>query len=451
MVVLAVLLAIVVIVLAVVLVRLTPRSRKQRLASAAPEGTDAPLPPKHRVWVVFNPTKPASVEEFKRTVNGVAKAMTGHEAQWIETTVEDPGTGQAIYALQFEPSVVLAAGGDGTVRAVAAGMAHAQVPMGILPAGTGNLLARNLNLPLDLPTALEVAISGKDRPVDLAWLHTERVVVPSEIPAEGALLQRANASQVRKLPEGVAEPRTDEYAYAVIAGLGFDGETMANTSPKLKKAVGWTAYVLTALKSLEIERMKATVTIYYDDDANQSEGGGRRATKSRRTRLGQAVRSRRIPERVSQVISSSQTIGASEAPGAKVHQDHHWEMSALRARTVLFANCGDLPFVKLAPDATLDDGSLDVIAIDTQAGIVGWLNLAVKVFGQALGIKAFNARHDLGQIAYRQAPRARVDTNRAFPVQVDGDPVGSARTVIARVDAGALIVRVPGNHFGSTK
>lgn len=409
-VILAVLLALTLLTLVIVLVRMTPRSRKQRLASASPKGADAPLPPKHRVWIVFNPTKPDNVAEFKRSVNGITKAMTGHEAQWIETTVEDPGTGQAIYALQFEPSVVLAAGGDGTVRAVAAGMAHAGVPMGILPAGTGNLLARNLNLPLDLPTALEVAISGQNRPVDLAWLHTERVVIPSDIPAEGALLQRANAKDVRKLPEGVSEPRSDEYAYAVIAGLGFDGETMANTSPKLKKAVGWTAYVLTALKSLRIERMKATVTVYYAK-GNKAE----------------------------------------QPMGTKVHQDRNWDMSALRARTVLFANCGDLPFVKLAPDATIDDGALDVIAIDTQAGIVGWLNLVVKVFGQALGIKAFNGRHDLGQIAYRQAPRARVDTNRAFPVQVDGDPVGSARTVVARVDAGALTMRVPGVHFGSTK
>lgn len=385
--------------------------------------------PTGRVWVIVNPTKPHDYDDFRTRVDRACLTRTGQAAQWIETTEEDPGTGQAIGALKHEPSLVLAAGGDGTVRAVAAAMVHSGVPMGILPMGTGNLLVRNLRLPLDLGSALEVALTGRDRPIDLAWIHLERIVSPPDLPAEGTLLQKADASSVRVLPRGVVEPRPDEYAYVVIAGLGFDGETMANTSSRLKKVVGWPAYVFSALTALRTERMKATVTIYFPPGQKP----GPREPKRRP-----------IPRKVSQAIVASQTIGDENSPVKAVHTEDSWEMSVLRARTVLFANCGELPFVLLAPDAVIDDGALDIVAIDTQGGLVGWINLALKVFSQSLGFRAFNTGHDMGQIAFQQTQKARVDTNRAFPVQVDGDAIGTARTVIARVDGQALLVRTPG-------
>lgn len=389
--------------------------------------------PHKRVWVIANPTKPSDFEAFRTQVNRICQAMTGNEAQWLETTIEDPGTGQAIEAIQHEPLVVLAAGGDGTVRAVAAGMAHSGYPMGIIPAGTGNLLARNLGLPLTLEGALEVAILGETRRIDLAWLHTERVVVPSDLPAEGGLLRAANASMVRSLPAGLAEPRPDEYAYLVIAGVGFDGETMANTSPKLKEAVGWSAYVFSGMKSLAIERMKATVTVFYPP--------GSADVKRVRKRFSP------IPRKVTENIVASQTIGHKNSPTQAIHTEENWQMSVLRARTVLFANCADLPFVKLAPDAVIDDGALDVIAIDTKGGLVGWISVAAKIISMGVGLPLGNTRKGLGNIAFKQTHKARIDINRAFPVQVDGDAIGTSRTVIARTDPSALAVRVPSRSF----
>ena len=118
-------------------------------------------------------------------------------------------------------------------------------------------------------------------------------------------------------------------------------------------------------------------------------------------------------------------------------------MTALRARTILFANCGGLPFAQLAPEALIDDGHLDVIAIDTQGGLLGWAYLSVKVFGNALGVWPINVKNDLASIQFRQTTKARVDISKSYPVQIDGDPIGTARTVIARVDPNALLVRVP--------
>lgn len=411
----------------------TKASNPEQVETTTDKPEVAPAIPVNRVWVVANPTKPQDFGQFKHKVNSICQAMTGYPAQWIETTIEDPGTGQTIEALKHSPRLVFAAGGDGTVRAVAAGMAHSGVPMGILPAGTGNLLARNLKLPLDLKNALEVAIAGVDKPIDIAWMHTERVVVPAELPAEGGLLAKAGASEVRSLPKGVDEPRPDEFAYLVIAGVGFDGETMANTSPRLKKAVGWSAYVFTSFKSLQIERMKATITVHNPAQSTPAH------------RL--SFFNRKLQKKIDDTITESHTIGSDTSPARAVHTEQSWQMSVLRARTVLFANVGELPFANLAPQATIDDGKLDIIAIDTHAGLLGWLSLAAKVGAQAMGIGMYNRPKSLGQMSFSQTPRARIDINRAYPVQVDGDPIGAARTVVGRVDHSALIIRVPAGDF----
>lgn len=64
--------------------------------------------------------------------------------------------------------LVLACGGDGTVRTVLTVLAGSGIPLGILPAGTGNLLASNLGLPIaDLLAAVETALSGVDGPIDV--------------------------------------------------------------------------------------------------------------------------------------------------------------------------------------------------------------------------------------------------------------------------------------------
>ena len=60
--------------------------------------------------------------------------------------------------------------GDGTVRVVADGLAHSGIPLGIIPEGTANLLAFNLGIPDNEAEALKVAVTGRERTIDLVKL-----------------------------------------------------------------------------------------------------------------------------------------------------------------------------------------------------------------------------------------------------------------------------------------
>ena len=100
-----------------------------------------------RPAVVVNPSKADDPSEHRRTVTEALAAAGLAEPLWFETTEEDPGHGQCAQALADGADLVLACGGDGTVRACAAALAGRDVPLGLLPPGPGNLLARNLAIP----------------------------------------------------------------------------------------------------------------------------------------------------------------------------------------------------------------------------------------------------------------------------------------------------------------
>jgi diacylglycerol kinase (ATP) len=189
---------------------------------------------------VANPTK---VEPGTRAEIGLVCLDLGwREPLWLETTVDDPGTGQAKEALKRGADVVLACGGDGTVRAVAEVLAGTGTAMGLIPAGTGNLLARTIGTPLGgIAAAARVALSGDDRKIDVG-----RIGVDDE-----------------------DEDRT----FLVMAGTGFDAAIMQNTPEALKGRVGPLAYVISGMRALRGRRTR--VTLRFDDGDPQ-----RRSTRT---------------------------------------------------------------------------------------------------------------------------------------------------------------------------
>lgn len=171
--------------------------------------------------LVYNPIK-VDEKRLRAAVRERSKEAGWAAPAFYPTTVEDAGQQATGEAIARGVDVVLVAGGDGTVRAVAEAMAGTDVPLAIVPSGTGNLLARNLGLPLlDPDRMIRAALSGVRHPIDIGW----------------AALTREDGE-------------TSEHAFVVLAGIGLDAAMIANTRPDLKKSVGWVAYVDGAARSL---------------------------------------------------------------------------------------------------------------------------------------------------------------------------------------------------------
>nr|WP_236966715.1 diacylglycerol kinase family protein [Marisediminicola antarctica] len=173
--------------------------------------------------IIYNPIK-VDLPLLKAAVAAGEKTAGWRETLWFETSKEDPGqkVTAEVLALDVDFDVIMIAGGDGTVRAVAEGVRGFDVPVGLIPRGTGNLLARNLKLTLDsVDRAVSTAFAGKDRSIDLGLVEVER-----------------------------EDATKEKFVFLVMAGLGLDAKMIANTDPDLKKKVGWIAYVDAIRKSL---------------------------------------------------------------------------------------------------------------------------------------------------------------------------------------------------------
>ena len=173
----------------------------------------ATAPAPQRVAVVINPVKADA--DLARDAIVIACRKGGFpDPVFIETEADDPGTSMARRALDEDFDLVLAAGGDGTVRAVAEVLMGHDVPLGLLPLGTGNLLARNLGTDLGDPhRTVDIALFGDQRAIDMVSFRLE-----------------------------LADGGVRENAFCVMGGAGFDAQIMTDTREELKKLVGWAAY-----------------------------------------------------------------------------------------------------------------------------------------------------------------------------------------------------------------
>ncbi len=176
--------------------------------------TAAPSSKTKTAAVIYNPVK-VNLKTLKATVKSAESDAGWGKTLWFETSKLDPGGQVAKTAIANGADVVLAAGGDGTIRAVAESLRGTGIPLALLPSGTGNLLARNMSLALDnLELSVETAFAGQARPIDVGVVEAER----------------ANGTR-------------STHVFLVMAGLGLDAQMAANTNAMLKARVGWIAYI----------------------------------------------------------------------------------------------------------------------------------------------------------------------------------------------------------------
>jgi diacylglycerol kinase family enzyme len=168
----------------------------------------------------------------------------------LETEADDPGHQMAKDALARKVDLVIIAGGDGTVRVVCSELVGSGVPVALIPAGTGNLLARNLGVPLDEQGAFDIAFDGAPSPVDVVRFTVD--------PSTGSGSDST----------GSGNSRIEHFV--VMSGMGVDAEIMASTSSELKKVVGSAAYFLAAAQKVGNTPFDLTITLDDQEPVERS-------------------------------------------------------------------------------------------------------------------------------------------------------------------------------------
>jgi diacylglycerol kinase (ATP) len=171
-----------------------------------------------RVAVIFNPVTGGGETADRKRDTEQALQGAGLDVLWLETTREDPGQGLTRSAVEQGVDLVIAQGGDGTVMACVTGLAGTDVPLAVLPGGTGNLLATNFDIPSELEDAVEIALEGDRVRLDVAAMDDDRFVV--------------------------------------MGGIGFDAAMLRDADPNLKEHLGAVAYLLSGLRNLRRRRSR---------------------------------------------------------------------------------------------------------------------------------------------------------------------------------------------------
>ena len=153
---------------------------------------------------------------------------------WYEVPKSKKAPPKVREALEKGADLVFVWGGDGMVQRCADAMATSGVPMAILPAGTANLFAGNLGIPIDLDEAVRIGFHGRREKFDLGKLNGEH--------------------------------------FAVMAGAGFEAEMIADADGRAKKRLGRMSYVKAAVRHvggpLVPMRVKIDGTTWFDGEAS---------------------------------------------------------------------------------------------------------------------------------------------------------------------------------------
>ena len=194
--------------------------------------------PTQRAAVIYRADR-VDLRRLQVIVEDTLEHLDWEETLWLPTATKEPGHSQVEDAVRAGATHVVVIGGDGTIRHVLQGLFDSAVDpdtvsLGIVPVGTGNVLARNLGIHLgNLQHATRQALIGSESRIDLG---VARLTYASAA---------ADSSQV----------------FSVMAGVGLDAKIFANTDKMLKSRLGWVAYIDGGFKSLPsfFERMSVSV------------------------------------------------------------------------------------------------------------------------------------------------------------------------------------------------
>ena len=167
-----------------------------------------------RILVVHNPA--AGHRKLVNIVRRLESRFRKEKVDFVirETAASGDGLRWSRLAHAEGYDLVVVSGGDGTVREVVEGLMRsgAQVPMAVIPAGTGNVTALSLSIPIEIRKALDLIFKGKVQRFDVGYL-----------------------------------PEHDRY-FMFVVGAGYDAHLIHETPRELKKSLGFFAYIATGIK-----------------------------------------------------------------------------------------------------------------------------------------------------------------------------------------------------------
>src|SRR5690606_1472506 len=155
-----------------------------------------------RSLVILNPAAGQDDPDRVRRQIGGAFAVRERSFDIVATTAGGDAERLARRAVRLGYGSIVAAGGDGTLAEVITGVAGSDVPLGIIPLGTANLVAANLGIPGDIERAVDTIVHGRTTPLDVGQLGDGRY-------------------------------------FALIAGAGWDAEVMRSATRELKDRLGF--------------------------------------------------------------------------------------------------------------------------------------------------------------------------------------------------------------------
>src|SRR5215208_2938680 len=203
--------------------------RSQRVGFARPSSHFSPASIS-RVLLIANPASrvgrlryPLAVEAFRRAKVQCEAVLTERVGHGAEIAAERAASFDAVFTL----------GGDGTAMEVVGCLSGSGLPVGILPGGTGNLIARTLGIPLDVRRAVPALLAGDEARIDLGRLGDGR-------------------------------------RFAFAAGVGIDARMIEETSARLKLRLGVLAYAITAARAV-LRRETFVARVVVDGEAHERE------------------------------------------------------------------------------------------------------------------------------------------------------------------------------------
>jgi YegS/Rv2252/BmrU family lipid kinase len=331
------------------------------------------------VTVVFNPVSGTGDPEARQRAISDALARHGYTCQFIATSLERDAKQIAEEAVKAGVDLLAVAGGDGTVMQVMSALVGTDIPIALVPSGTGNLLSVNLGVPGTVPEAIDVALSGRPYALDLAratFALDQANAAPagsySRLPSSPLAPNNGGTGMQR----GAGGDQRDEWRYfAIMGGIGLDAQMVEDADRKLKRRLGVMAYLWAIMKNLP--RRPSLVSVSVD--------GGRPIRR--------------------------------------------------RAKTVIVANMGKvIGGLEAMPTAVPDDGWLDVGFIMPET-FGQWLRL--------LWMAILGRPQEAPEMDVYQGRRIAVRTPFPEPVELDGESGGRTRNVDIEVVPRAVRIMLP--------